>query len=129
MRGLLSRCAPTMLVPILLLALVAPTRVQNPIPRSTLVGRFVSHTDPDFGYAMLVPAGWEHIHLGNVAGYMPPDSDGATDRVLLDVRNVNVTSRWLPEGSRVAGLAGFQRSGSLDDWLSSLAKVSGERKG
>lgn len=87
-----------------------------PAPSSDLVGQFTWEVDNQFGYQILRPATWESMDLGDMRAYLPPDSTGKADRVMLGVSNMLKGSNSLPSNTYMAGMRGFEQKGTLAAW-------------
>ncbi len=101
-----------------LLALMFPQAVRAAVPAaiSSLVGRFVQQTDGVFGYQMLVPATWEEVNLGDARGYIPTNTDGTDNQILLTVTNAHTLAGNGSSNMTVVGLALLRQKTSLSAW-------------
>lgn len=94
------------------------TMAAPPTPASSLVDGFVLETDKVYGYEMLRPASWTSLDLGDRRGYLPVNSAGQSDRIMLAVTNLKTVSDAFAEKSGlVANYELFQQDPSLSAWM------------
>lgn len=101
-------------------------RAGQPVPASGLLDGFTATTDRALGYRMLVPSGWESLHMGTSRGYFPPGSAGKVDRVLLSAVNLGALERAGPDKPVIVGLELFRKTPTLAGWTAAQERLWAE---
>ena len=98
-----------------------PSAAELPASVSSAVGSFVHQTDGHFGYAILRPADWAPVALGQARGYAAMTAEGERAGLILTVVNLGVLDGQ-PDGS-IAQLDLFRKTPTLQGWTTGIERL------
>lgn len=115
-----SGWARVVLALVITLSVIVPARAATAQPAPHSARQYVLQEDGEYGYQMLVPAGWESMNMGDSRAYMPPGSSASADRVMVLVTNYRSLPSKFPAGTQVVQLELFRKNPTLAGWTGKL---------